>query len=613
MAANTKNRRIQVGDLDFDSIKDNLKSYLQGQEEFTDYDFEGSAMSTLLDVLAYNTHYNSLYTNLAVNESFLDSASKRASVVSLAKMLGYTPRSARCAGATVTATLSGTTGATTATLPVNQPFQTQKDGETYTFYNQSPHTVSINSSGNFVFEGVTLVEGVQITHKYTYGQGQRFLIQNANADLDTVTVTVKPNANSDLSYVYTRNTNIVDADTDTKVYFVKEIDEGLYEITFGDGVIGNLLEEGNYITIKYYISALDEPNGCKNFTYQGVDILSGTMTVSTTSAAAGGADKESIDSVKYNAPRLYAAQNRAVTPDDYKSLIYSMYPEAESVAVWGGEDNNPPIYGKTFICIKPQTANKLTQIQKDYVKQNILQQRNIVSVTPEIVDPDYFNIKITSFVYYNPRETSKTPLEIADAVKQAIYSYDDNILGKFESMLRYSHLVRLIDDADPSIVNNITRIMVRRQFRPAYNISSEYSLTLINPISQDGGKQGDVFASTGFYVPNNTRIHFLDDDANGNIRLYYIGEDQTKVFVNRNIGTIDYEAGEVVVRNLTITKLDGPIFEFQVKPESYDVVPALNQIVQVDRSLLQIEAIADNTINGDLQGGYNYDFNSVRS
>jgi hypothetical protein len=337
------------------------------------------------------------------------------------------------------------------------------------------------------------------------------------------------------------------------------------------------------------------------------------MSVTSTSRAANGSASEDIDSIKYNAPRLYAAQNRAVTPDDYKTLIYSNYPIAKSVTVWGGEDNNPPVYGKTFICIKPTDANKLTNVQKEFVKNNILKQRNIISVTPEIVDPEYFNIKITSFVYYNPRLTDNSPTEMENIVKQEILDYDDNVLQKFDTMLRYSQLVRLVDDAHPAITNNITRIMVRRQFIPAYNISSEYKLTLINPISQDGGKQGDVFASTGFYIPNRTRIHFLDDDAVGNIRLYYIGSDQTKVIVNPNIGTIDYENGNVIVRNLTITKLDGPIFEFQVKPESYDVVPALNQIVQVSRDLLTVEAIEDNTSNGDLEGGYGYDFNSVRS
>ena len=615
MSVNTKNRRIQVGDLDFDTIKSNLKAYLKGQSEFTDYDFEGSALSTLIDVLAYNTHYNGIYTNLAVNESFLDSASKRASVVSLAKTLGYLPRSATCPRATVTCSLANAdTNASVATLPAEQRFTTTVNGTSYYFYNTSSQTVARSTSnGNFVFSGIELIGGTKITHRYTFGSGQRFLIQNENCDITTLTVRVQSNASSDLSYVYSRAETILEVNNLSRVYFIKEIEGGLYEIQFGDGVLGRILDEGNVITISYYVSDLDKANFAKNFTYNGATLLSGNMSVITTGAAAGGAGPENIDSIKFNAPRMYAAQNRAVTPDDYKTLIYSLWPDAKSVTVWGGENNNPPVYGKTFICIKPNEANKLTQLQKDYISNNILTQRNIVTITPTIVDPEYFNIKVTSAVYYNPRLTTKTSLEIAEIVKQEIFNYDDTDLQKFDGMLRYSKLVRLIDEADPAITNNITRIMVRRQFAPAYNISAQYMLTLINPISQDGGKQGKVFSSTGFYIPNSTRIHYLDDDAVGNVRLYYINEQQEAVIVNKAIGTIDYEAGVVTVRNLTIVKLDGPIFEMQVKPESYDVVCALNQIVQIDRSLIEIKAIPDKTSSGDLQAGYNYDFESIRS
>jgi hypothetical protein len=614
MATNTNNRRIQVGDLDFDSIKANLKSYLQGQDEFSDYDFEGSAMSTLLDVLAYNTHYNSLYTNLAVNESFLDSASKRANVVSLSKMLGYVPRSARCARAVVTVTVSGVaSGFDSATLQNQQAFQTTIDGVTYNFYNKASQTVSRNTSGNFVFNNVELVEGHIVQHRYTAGYGQKFLVQNANADLTTLEVTVQPNSTSNIYDVYTRNETIVTSDPTSKIYYTKELENGIYEIQFGDNIVSKALDKGNYVTLSYHVSGLEGTNGAKSFSYSGSNILNGTVSVTTVSAATGGASPEDIDSIKYNAPRMYAAQNRAVTPDDYKALIYSLFPESKSVAVWGGEDNDPPIYGKTFICIKPNDANKLTQVQKDEITNNILSSRNIVSITPEIVDPEYFNIKVTSFVYYNPRLTTKSSLEIANIVKEAIYDFDETNLQQFDGMLRYSQLVRLIDEADPSITNNITRIMVRRQFVPAYNISSEYKLTLINPISQDGGKQGDVFSTTGFYIPNSIKIHYLDDDAEGNIRLYYFADDQSKVVVNPYIGEINYEAGTVIVRNLTITKLSGPVFEMQVKPESYDVVSALNQIVQISRDIIDIQAISDSTANGDLAGGYNYDFNSVRS
>jgi hypothetical protein len=608
------NKRITVSDLDFDTIKANLKTFLQGQSEFSDYDFEGSGLSVLLDVLAYNTHYNGVYTNLAVNESFLDSASKRASVVSLAKMLGYVPRSAKCATAVVNATItSPTSSPSTITLPANQAFNTSIDGQTYTFYNRSAVTVARNTAGNYVFSNLPIVEGTPLQYKYTAANGIRYIVPNANVDLDTLTVRVQENANADFFQVFTRSEALTEVTSLSKVYFIKEIDDGLYEISFGDGVLGQQLENGNVITLDYFVSSLEEPNSAINFTYGGASLLGSNLSVTPVSRATGGAPSEDINSIKFNAPRMYAAQNRAVTPDDYKTIILSQFPEAASVAVWGGENNDPPVYGKTYICIKPRDANKLTNLQKATVISNILERRNIVSITPEIIDPEYFNIKVTSFVYYNPRETTKTPTQIETIVKDAILNYNATELEKFDGVLRFSKLSRIIDSADPAIVNNTSRIMVRRQFAPVFNISSEYKLNLINPISQDGGKQGDVFSSTGFFIPNSTLVHYLDDDANGNVRLYYIGSNFDKVIVNPSIGTIDYEGGRVVVRALTITALADVIFEMQVKPESYDVVSALNQIVQIDPTLLIVEAIADQTINGDLRAGYNYDFQSIRS
>ena len=608
------NKRITVSDLDFDTIKANLKTFLQGQSEFSDYDFEGSGLSVLLDVLAYNTHYNGVYTNLAVNESFLDSASKRASVVSLAKMLGYVPRSAKCSTAVVNATITAPTSSpSTITLPANQAFNTSIDGQSYTFYNRSAVTVARNTAGNYVFSNLPIVEGTPLQYKYTAANGIRYIVPNANVDLDTLTVRVQENANADFFQVFTRSEALTEVTSLSKVYFIKEIDDGLYEISFGDGVLGQQIQNGNVVTLDYFVSSLEEPNSAINFTYGGTSLLGSNLSVTSVSRATGGAPSEDINSIKFNAPRMYAAQNRAVTPDDYKTIILSQFPEAASVSVWGGENNDPPVYGKTYICIKPRDANKLTNLQKATVISNILERRNIVSITPEIVDPEYFNVKVTSFVYYNPRETTKTPTQIETIVKDAILNYNATELEKFDGVLRFSKLSRIIDSADPAIINNTSRIMVRRQFAPVFNISSEYKLNLINPISQDGGKQGDVFSSTGFFIPNSTLVHYLDDDANGNVRLYYIGSNFDKVIVNPSIGTIDYVGGRVVVRGLTITALDDVIFEMQVKPESYDVVSALNQIVQIDPTLLRVEAIADQTANGDLRAGYNYDFQSIRS
>lgn len=609
-----KNKKISVAELDFDAIKDNLKEFMRGQSQFQDYDFEGSSLSILIDLLAYNTHYNAIYSNLAVNESFLDSASKRASVVSLAKTLGYIPNSAVCSRAIVSATVaSPQTSPDIVTIPAFQPFNTVIDGNSFTFYNPSSVQTTRNGSGNYVFENLELVEGQRLTFRFTYSDTGRYVIPNPNVDLSTLNVTVQETASSDFFENYVAAENLIDVESSSKIYFIREIDDGLYELKFGDGILGNKLDDGNVITLRYFVSSLSAPNGARNFSYGGSPIVGSSLSVSTNTPGFGGQAAENIESIKFNAPRLYAAQNRAVTPEDYKAIIYKFFPESESVNVWGGENNDPPIYGKTFISVKPREANTLTNLQKEFIINNILNKRNIVSITPEIIDPEYFNIKLTTTVYYNPRETSKTPSQIETIVKNAVLAYDDQELQRFDGILRFSRLSRIIDESDPAIVNNISRIMVRREFTPRFGINAEYKLNLINPISQDGGKQGDVFGTTGFFIPNSTRVHYLDDDAVGNLRLYYRNANLDKVIVNPSIGTIEYEAGRVVVRNLNIVALEGPIFEMQVKPESYDVVSALNQIVQISRPLLLVTAVADDTINGDLQAGYNYKFTSIRS
>jgi hypothetical protein len=612
MASN--NKRIQVGELDFDAIKANLKNFLKGQAEFQDYDFEGSGLSVLLDVLAYNTHYNGVYTNLAVNEMFLDSASKRASVVSLAKMLGYIPRSAKCSKVVVTATITAPTSApAVATLPALQPFTTSIDNKTYTFYNRGAQTVARSTNGTYTFTNLELTEGAPLQYKYTVSAGSRYIIPNANVDLDTLTVAVQETASSVTFKVFTRADTLLQLDDTSSVYFIKEIDDGLCELTFGDGVIGKKLEEGNVITLNYFVSSLEEPNKASIFTYNGATLIGSSLTVVANDVANGGAASESIDEIKYNAPRFYAAQNRAVTVEDYKALILKYFSAAETVSVWGGENNDPPIYGKTFICIKPKDALKLTNMQKEEVLSEILQSRSVVSITPVLVDPEYFNVKITTTVYYNSRETTKTPDDIASIVKQAIYDYDDNELQRFDGVLRYSKLLNTIDNADPSIVNNITKLIVTREFTPKFGVAAEYRLNLINPISQEVGKHGSAFSTTGFYINGFSQICYLDDDSVGNIGLYYVGPSLEKIYLNKTIGVIDYTAGKIVVRNLNIVALADGIFEMQVKPESYDVVSALNQLVQISRDLLVVNVVADETINGDLQGGFNYKFTSIRS
>ena len=609
----TSNKKINVTTLDFDDIKTNLKTFLSGQSEFQDYDFEGSAMSVLLDVLAYNTHYNALYNNLAINEMFLDSARKRNSVVSLSKMLGYSPRSATCSTATITLTVSApSSGVTILTLPAYTPFNTTIDGANYTFYTTGSITVT-SSTGIFVFQNLEIIEGTPLTYNTTVGTNTRYIIPNSDIDLNTLTVRIQESQTSSVYTTFAKADTLIGVDSTTKCYWVKEIDNSLYEITFGDGNLGMQLDQGNIVHMNYFVSSLDAPNSARQFSYGGSTLIpSAQITVTTLGAAANGAAAEDIDSIRFNAPRMYASQNRCVTPDDYKSIVYSLFSDAASVTCWGGEDNNPPVYGKVYICIKPKDADKLTTTQKSQLIASILQSRNVVSVVPVIVDPEYINIAVTTTVYYNEQATAKTASEIAGIVTNTINAYNVNELDRFDGVFRFSKLSKLIDNSDPAITNNITTLLLRRGLIVRYNTSAQYLLNLINPIWSSGQPE-ESFKSTGFYIAGSDQIHYLDDDGVQYVRLFRYGTNGIKIIVNPTIGNIDYTNGVVDIKNLNITALADVDLELSIRPLSNDVVSALTQIAHIAPEHLKVTAIPDPTASGDLRGGYNYTFTSSRS
>ena len=335
-------KKINYTELDFDGIKYNLKQFLSGQATFKDYDFDGSGLSVLLDVLSYNTMYNGVYNNLSINEMFLDSARKRNSVVSISKELGYIPQSAICASAIVNITLRSAT-ATTFLIPANTPFTTTVNGVTYTFYNDSDLTYNTPAL-SYTFQNVVLTEKSNIlSYSYTVDTSTRYIIPNANTDLNTLTVSVQDSLSSSILTTFVKSNTIVDINSTSNVYWIKEIDDGLYELTFGNGILGKALTIGNVVNLNYCVSSLDAPNGAKLFTYSGTAVAGITVSLVTVSAAAKGSSPEDIESIRFNAPRAYSSQNRGVTPNDYKSLIYANFPAAKSVSVWGGEDNIPPI------------------------------------------------------------------------------------------------------------------------------------------------------------------------------------------------------------------------------------------------------------------------------
>jgi hypothetical protein len=612
------NKNITTAELDFDAIKTNLKTFLQSQDTFKDYDFEGAGLSILLDLLAYNTHYNALYTNLAVNESFLDSASKRSSVVSRAKEIGYIPHTASCATATVNIVVSSTSSSPALlTLPALSQFTTTIDGSQYVFYNlEAIETQLLNSK--YTFSNVQIKQGTPLTFKYTVSDGMVYTVPNADVDLSTLKVRIQDNASSSVFNTYVNQEEILNLSGTSQVYFVKEIEGQLYELQFGNGVIGKALLNGNIVNLSYLVTNKAAANGARVFNYSGSSILGGVVAVTTLTPAVGGSDIETIDSIRYNAPRAYSAQNRAVTVEDYKALVYRLYPEAETVNAWGGEDNVPPVYGKVYLSIKPVTTALLTDSQKTFIINQILKQKNVVSIQPVIVNPEYINLEVTTTAYYNPRLTSKNESELKTLVTKTIQNYNTTYLNSFSGVFRHSNLSSQIDATEDSIISNITTIKLHREIEVKYNTNENYKIYLGNPIYYSGVPENSL-TSTGFYIQGEPeKLMFLEDmpmgDKMGVVRMYYYNIDNKTYY--KTFGSIDYTAGTVTLTELEITGVDqanGGIFELIVKPQSNDVVSVRNQLVTIPDENINISMVLDKLTIGDPAGGANYQFTSSRN
>lgn len=592
------NKRITTTALDFDDIKTSLKTYLQGQSQFSDYDFEGSGLSILLDVLAYNTHYNALYTNLAVNEAFLDSASKRASVVSKAKELGYVPHSSIAATAIVNLTINVPAGYIGNVLSLNRGavFNTTVEGTTYSFTTVDTR-LAYRQANSFVFNNVVIKEGIPLQYKFTVGVDTRYIIPNPNVDLSTLKVQVQENSQTSNFTTYVRSDNILTLDGTSLAYFVKEIDGPLYEIEFGDGVLGKALDNGNLITIDYIACNASLPNNAGSFRYNDTLPANGSQTTVTVSKAYGGVFLEDIESIKWNAPRSFAAQNRCITTEDFKTIITTKYPSVDSVNVWGGETNIPPSYGDVFVSIKPADGIVLSEAEKSYVLTEIIGKRRVVTLHPKLVDPAYINLELNVSFYYDPARTTKTTSDLATIVQQVIVDYNNSVLEKFDGVFRYSQLSGLIDSSEQSITNNIITFKAHRPFDVVYNQAVQYQINFANPIYNSGLPEESVL-STGLNVLNTTNTCYIDDvptagTSTGVLRLfYYLNGVKTAV---KNIGTVDYATGILKVNDLIITSVEGNTPEFIIKTQSNDVTSSRNHIVTIAEDMLTITPIINTT------------------
>lgn len=607
------NNRIRVSELDYTQIRENLKTFMQGQSQFTDYDFDGSALATLLDVLAYNTHYNALYTNLAINEMFLDSASKRASVISIANNFGYTPASAKCSACTINVTITQENATDqTKVLPKFSSFNTTIDSISYNFYTLEDYVAERNGN-SYVFQNVKIYEGTPQTVLFTCTEaGQKFMLPNRGIDLSTLTVSVQETGEKPDYSLYTLAGDILEVTSTSKVYFIKELEDEYYQIYFGSSGLGLPLNIGNVMTIQYMTTNKDIANGASSFTYSG-DGLGGVVSATALEKSYGGKDIESIAQIKNNVSQSFFNQNRAVTPGDYVSLINRLYPNVDSVSVWGGEDNDPPQYGRVYISIKPASGPYLTPAEKSYITQTLIKSKNVVSVTPVVVDPTYIELAIDCTVYYNKNKTTRSVDELKAAVVTAIQNYRETSLQKYDGIFRMSKFSAAIDAVDASIESNISKHIAWCEVTPKFNVASEYTLNFVNPIYTENVAE-EAFLTSGFYIDTTNTVYYMDDDGVGNVRLFsLVSGTGEKVIKNAKIGTINYSTGYIKISGLKIVDLDEANFYFKIKTSSNDVVSVRNQIVDIPDSRIVVNIIQDTSSSGTYQGGTNYIFTKSRS
>ena len=611
----TSANKIVVSDYDFDAIKTNLKNFLQGQTEFQDYDFEGSSLNILLDILSYNTHYLAYLVNMATNELYLDSADIRNNIVSLAKMIGYTPSSPRAPMASIDIQVNNATGSS-LTMSKGTVFTTTVDNTSYQYVTNSDVTTT-PVNGVYKFSSVPVYEGSLVTFKYTYDNtdvDQKFIIPSEKADTSTLLVKVQNSSTDTTTNTYSLAGGYNSVDATSKVYFIQEGQDGKYEVYFGDGVNGKALEDGNIVILEYIVTNKTVSNSASSFSLSGNIGGFSNVTITTISNSQGGSEAETNESIRHNAPLQYAAQDRAVTTTDYETLVKSIYPNALSVSAWGGEDDETPRYGIVKIGVKAASGSTLTETTKADIV-NKLKPYNVASVKPEIVDPETTSVLLTSTVKYDSKSTTKSSDTLKSEITTAVTNYNTNTLQKFDAVYRHSKLTGLIDDVDTSILSNITTIKIRKSFSPTLSSSTKYDIyfrnALFNPHTGHNATAGGILSSTGFKVTGSDLEQFLDDDGNGNVRRYYLSSG-IRTYANETQGTIDYSTGQITLNSLNIASISNirgatsTVVELTVTPNSNDVVPVRDQIVEIDIANSTINVTADTFVGGSADAGVGY-------
>ena len=573
----TANTYLQVSELDFDDIRKNLKGYLSTQNQFKDYNFEGSAMSVLLDVLSYNTHYNAYYLNMIGNEMFLDTAQQRDSVVSRAKELGYLPVSAIGASANVTVAFSGIANTVSQfTIPKNSKFSTTIDDITYTYV--TPEASLVINSANTFSKAITIKEGIPLTHKFTVNTSNpvRYILPNKNIDTSSISVSVQESSSDTTTTEFTRATNIKQVYSTSPVFFLEESADEKYEILFGQGALGKSLKNNNIVIVDYLVCNANKTNSANVFSVDSLSIGVGytSATITTNTNSLGGRSPESIDSIKFNAPRNYQTQNRAVVDNDYQRILIAENADLQSVIAFGGEKAVPAVYGKVYIAVKPYGENYATNTRKSQIKDSI-SDRTPLGIDPVIINADYIYIVPTITTYYDKTSTTVSASQIESDIRSATLSYSTNNLERFGNKLRYSKFIRSLDNITTgSILNNDVSISLEKRFIPNINKSERLLLNFNNKIRK-GTLSSTEFTYKSFQA-------YLDDDSLGNVNIYRYDDAKVKTNIITNAGTIDYDTGQVEVNTFAPTAFSDTQLKVSMTPDRFDVIPVREQILIMD-------------------------------
>ena len=619
--------------LDFNQVKTTLREYLKENSSFTDYDFEGSNLSSILNVLAYNTYITSYNANMVANEVFIDSATLRENVVSLARNIGYTPKSRKAARATITFFVNTSSlSPAPATITLNKGIVASSSSsfgsQSYVFSILEDITVPVVNDAA-VFTNIPIYEGNLVTSNFTYNARnpeQTFILDNIGIDTDLMTVTVQPNQQSSRKVKYSLQDSLFDIDGESKVYFIQEVDDERYQLIFGDGIFGNKLEDNNFITANYIVSSGDAGNGVNNFKFSGrltytrnaqdYVVTSGISALSTGITASGGESIEGVESIKKFAPRIYASQNRALTANDYETLIPArIYPETESISVFGGEELVPPQYGKVFISIKPRFGDFLPNLIKENIKLK-LKKYAVAGIVPEILDLKYLYLEVDSKVYYNTN-LAPSGAAVSSIIQNNVTKYSESSeMNKYGARFKYSKFLKTIDDSHESVTSNITTVKMRRDLRVVLDTFAEYSIGFGNEFHIKY-MDGYNIKSSGFTIAGITDPVYLGDvpDTNritGSVFLFTVPNvgSQSPRILRRNAGTINYASGIITLNPINVTSAkskDGiPIIEIEASPLSNDVVGLQDLYLQLDIGGSNFEMIVDEISSGLDPSASNY-------